>query len=310
MSEVKKTSELSGAKEKGIEERTYDLSVLTKEERINLLSLVYDDVRDVQDDLFLRVMDSSFDSRFTFDEFVHFTQLLKAHIDYCEHRLAENPFFPSYFVEYCSLSTSALDKLSSLISPQSEQEQSDVTDTEPQEQEREEPQEKNSAVFKVTLYFENGQTLSKIFKYHTSDFDIGFIFKLFQNSPEPPDSNFCIFNIFNFVDVRGKVVSIEVSCDISAMKKSTTSLQSRVRYDIIEVHSVEIDNFKFDNRDVVAFCQTIEEAERLVKALSALNDDKPHYRYEYELIAPYNSIFDEHFDIQNIPGVLDDTLPF
>ena len=149
MSKGLKSPANTEAREKGIEERSYDLSVLTKEERINLLSLLYDDVRDVQDYLFLRVMDSPFDSCFTFDEFVYFTRLLKDHIDYCEHRLAENPFFPSYFVEYCSLSTSALDKLSSLIAPQSEQEQSDVTDTEPQEQE-EEPQEQEREVKKTS----------------------------------------------------------------------------------------------------------------------------------------------------------------
>ena len=151
-----RTYDLSVAREKGIEERTYDLSVLTNEERINLLSLLYDDVRDVQDYLFLRVMDSPFDSCFTFDEFVYFTRLLKDHIDYCEHRLAENPFFPSYFVEYCSLSTSALDKLLSLLS------QSDVTGTEPQEQEQEN-EKKQEVVFTIALHFENGNTLHRSF---------------------------------------------------------------------------------------------------------------------------------------------------
>ena len=298
--EVKKSSELAGAKEKGIEERTYDLeSMFSDDEYGFLLSRVFDKLEDPHNEFYLKyIRDSEFSSS-------DIDQLQSLILDY----LKVTPYKPGTISGYYyDMAKAIYHQLSEIV--EEPQEQSDVTDTEPQEQEREEPQEKNSAVFKVTLYFENGQTLSKIFKYHTSDFDIGFIFKLFQNSPEPPDSNFCIFNIFNFVDVRGKVVSIEVSCDISAMKKSTTSLQSRVRYDIIEVHSVEIDNFKFDNRDVVAFCQTIEEAERLVKALSALNEDKPHYRYEYELIAPYNSIFDEHFDIQNIPGVLNDTLPF
>lgn len=290
--EVKKSSELTGA-----EERTYyyaDLrSELSDDELDFLVGFILCKFEDTHNEFYLKyIRDSEFSSS-------DIDQLQSLILDY----LKVTPYKPGTISgNRYDMAKAIYHKLSD-IEPQEQEE-------EPQEQEREEPQEKNSAVFKVTLYFENGQTLSKIFKYHTSDFDIGFIFKLFQNSPEPPDSNFCIFNIFNFVDVRGKVVSIEVSCDISAMKKSTTSLQSRVRYDIIEVHSVEIDNFKFDNRDVVAFCQTIEEAERLVKALSALNEDKPHYRYEYELIAPYNSIFDEHFDIQNIPGVLNDTLPF
>ena len=302
--EVKKTSaNNTGAEEKGIEERTYyyaDLrSELSDDELDFLVGFILCKFEDTHNEFYLKyIRDSEFSSS-------DIDQLQSLILDY----LKVTPYKPGTISgNRYDMAKAIYHKLSEIV--EEPQEQSDVTDTEPQEQEREEPQEKNSAVFKVTLYFENGQTLSKIFKYHTSDFDIGFIFKLFQNSPEPPDSNFCIFNIFNFVDVRGKVVSIEVSCDISAMKKSTTSLQSRVRYDIIEVHSVEIDNFKFDNRDVVAFCQTIEEAERLVKALSALNEDKPHYRYEYELIAPYNSIFDEHFDIQNIPGVLNDTLPF
>lgn len=303
MSKELKSSANTGAKEKGIEERTYDLrSKFSDDEYGYLLSRVFDKFEDLDNELYLKVISNR---RILSDDIEQLQSIIR---DYLKVTSINDRYL---------MGTAILQKLFDLLRSEPSkvteaepQEQSDVTDTEPQEQEREEPQEKNSAVFKVTLYFENGQTLSKIFKYHTSDFDIGFIFKLFQNSPEPPDSNFCIFNIFNFVDVRGKVVSIEVSCDISAMKKSTTSLQSRVRYDIIEVHSVEIDNFKFDNRDVVAFCQTIEEAERLVKALSALNEDKPHYRYEYELIAPYNSIFDEHFDIQNIPGVLNDTLPF
>ena len=291
-SEVKKSSELTGA-----EERTYyyaDLrSELSDDELDFLVGFILCKFEDTHNEFYLKyIRDSEFSSS-------DIDQLQSLILDY----LKATPYKPGTISgNRYDMAKAIYHKLSD-IEPREQEE-------EPQEQEREEPQVKNSAVFKVTLYFENGQTLSKIFKYHTSDFDIGFIFKLFQNSPEPPDSNFCIFNIFNFVDVRGKVVSIEVSCDISAMKKSTTSLQSRVRYDIIEVHSVEIDNFKFDNRDVVAFCQTIEEAERLVKALSALNEDKPHYRYEYELIAPYNSIFDEHFDIQNIPGVLNDTLPF
>lgn len=303
MSKELKSSANTGAKEKGIEERTYDLrSKFSDDEYGFLLGRVFDKFEDLDNELYLKVISNR---RILSDDIEQLQSIIR---DYLKVTSINDRYL---------MGTAILQKLFDLLRSEPSkvteaepQEQSDVTDTEPQEQEREEPQEKNSAVFKVTLYFENGQTLSKIFKYHTSDFDIGFIFKLFQNSPEPPDSNFCIFNIFNFVDVRGKVVSIEVSCDISAMKKSTTSLQSRVRYDIIEVHSVEIDNFKFDNRDVVAFCQTIEEAERLVKALSALNEDKPHYRYEYELIAPYNSIFDEHFDIQNIPGVLNDTLPF
>ncbi len=303
MSKELKTSANTGAKEKGIEERTYDLrSKFSDDEYGFLLSRVFDKFEDLDNELYLKVISNR---RILSDDIEQLQSIIR---DYLKVTSINDRYL---------MGTAILQKLFDLLCSEPSkvteaepQEQSDVTDTEPQEQEREEPQEKNSAVFKVTLYFENGQTLSKIFKYHTSDFDIGFIFKLFQNSPEPPDSNFCIFNIFNFVDVRGKVVSIEVSCDISAMKKSTTSLQSRARYEIIEVHSVEVDNFKFDNRDVVAFCQTIEESERLVKALSALNEDKPHYRYEYELIAPYNSIFDEHFDIQNIPGVLNDTLPF
>ena len=204
MSKELKSPANTEAREKGIEERTYDLSVLTKEERINLLSLVYDDVRNVQDDLFLRVMDSSFDSRFTFDEFVHFTQLLKAHIDYCEHRLAENPFFPSYFVEYCSLSTSALDKLLSLLS------QSDVTD-EPQEQEQEN-EKKQEVVFTIALHFENGNTLHRSFKYRYFE-DIQFLFKTCEDFRESSDFRGCVFNLFNFADCRGRVVSIELSCD-------------------------------------------------------------------------------------------------
>lgn len=234
MSKELKSSANTGAKEKGIEERTYDLrSKFSDDEYGFLLSRVFDKFEDLDNELYLKVISNR---RILSDDIEQLQSIIR---DYLKVTSINDRYL---------MGTAILQKLFDLLRSEPSkvteaepQEQSDVTDTEPQEQERE---------------------------------------------------------------VK------KTSANTGAKEKGIYDLQSRARYDIIEVHSVEIDNFKFDNRDVVAFCQTIEEAERLVKALSALNEDKPHYRYEYELIAPYNSIFDEHFDIQNIPGVLDDTLPF
>lgn len=132
MSKELKSSANTGAKEKGI----YDLSVLSQNERINLLSEIFDDVVDTNNDLYLRLL-VFVNPLFTLKELNYFIELLQKRFDYCNVRIAEDRTFTRYYPDVLNLCESSLSKLSSLIAPQSEQEQSDVTDTEPQEQERE-----------------------------------------------------------------------------------------------------------------------------------------------------------------------------
>ena len=144
MSKELKSSANTGAKEKGI----YDLSVLSQNERINLLSEIFDDVVDTNNDLYLRLL-VFVNPLFTLKELNYFVELLQKRFDYCNVRIAEDRTFTRYYPDVLNLCESSLSKLSSLIAPQSEQEQSDVTDTEPQEQE-EEPQEQEREVKKTS----------------------------------------------------------------------------------------------------------------------------------------------------------------
>ena len=144
MSKELKTSANTVAKEKGI----YDLSVLSQNERINLLREIFNDVGDTNNDLYLRLL-VFVNPVFTLKELNYFIELLQKRFDYCNVRIAEDRTFTGYYPDVLNLCESSLSKLSSLIAPQSEQEQSDVTDTEPQEQE-EEPQEQEREVKKTS----------------------------------------------------------------------------------------------------------------------------------------------------------------
>ena len=130
MSEVKKSSELSGAKEKGIEERTYDLrSKFSDDEYGFLLSRVFDKFEDLDNELYLKVISNR---RILSDDIEQLQSIIR---DYLKVTSINDRYL---------MGTAILQKLFDLLRSEPSkvteaepQEQSDVTDTEPQEQERE-----------------------------------------------------------------------------------------------------------------------------------------------------------------------------
>lgn len=212
MSKELKTSANTVAKKKGI----YDLSVLSQNERINLLREIFNDVGDTNNDLYLRLL-VFVNPVFTLKELNYFIELLQKRFDYCNVRIAEDRTFTGYYPDVLNLCESSLSKLSSLIAPQSEQEQSDVTDTEPQEQEeepqeqeREEPNTKDFLInYLVTVYYVDGHSSFRSF----SGCADGIVFNFQQNSLHLDDlenGNRSVFNMFNFPDSEEIV-----ACDVS-----------------------------------------------------------------------------------------------
>ena len=130
MSKELKTSANTGAKEKGIEERTYDLrSKFSDDEYGFLLSRVFDKFEDLDNELYLKVISNR---RILSDDIEQLQSIIR---DYLKVTSINDRYL---------MGTAILQKLFDLLCSEPSkvteaepQEQSDVTDTEPQEQERE-----------------------------------------------------------------------------------------------------------------------------------------------------------------------------
>ena len=208
MSEVKKTSELSGAKEKGIEERTYDLrSKFSDDEYGFLLSRVFDKFEDLDNELYLKVISNR---RILSDDIEQLQSIIR---DYLKVTSINDRYL---------MGTAILQKLFDLL----RSEPSKVTEAEPQEQE-EEPQEQEREESKsdsdcnrqntkdflinylVTVYYVDGHSSFRSF----SGCADGIVFNFQQNSLHLDDlenGNRSVFNMFNFPDSEEIV-----ACDVS-----------------------------------------------------------------------------------------------
>lgn len=203
MSKELKTSANTGAKEKGIEERTYDLiSKFSDDEYGFLLSRVFDKFEDLDNELYLKVISNR---RILSDDIEQLQSIIR---DYLKVTSINDRYL---------MGIAILQKLFDLLRSEPSkvteaepQEQSDVTDTEPQEQEREEPNTKDFLInYLVTVYYVDGHSSFRSF----SGCADGIVFNFHQNSLHLDDlenGNRSVFNMFNFPDSEEIV-----ACDVS-----------------------------------------------------------------------------------------------
>ena len=212
MSKELKTSANTGAKEKDIEERTYDLrSKFSDDEYGYLLSRVFDKFEDLDNELYLKVISNR---RILSDDIEQLQSIIR---DYLKVTSINDRYL---------MGTAILQKLFDLLRSEPSkvteaepQEQSDVTDTEPQEQEREEPKSDSDCNrqntkdflinYLVTVYYVDGHSSFRSF----SGCADGIVFNFQQNSLHLDDfanGNRSVFNMFNFPDSEEIV-----ACDVS-----------------------------------------------------------------------------------------------
>lgn len=199
MSKELKTSANTGAKEKGIEERTYDLrSKFSDDEYGFLLSRVFDKFEDLDNELYLKVISNR---RILSDDIEQLQSIIR---DYLKVTSINDRYL---------MGTAILQKLFDLL----RSEPSKVTEAEPQEQEeepqeqeREEPNTKDFLInYLVTVYYADGHSSFSSF----SGCADGIVFNFQQNSLHLDDlenGNRSVFNMFNFPDSEEIV-----SCDVS-----------------------------------------------------------------------------------------------
>lgn len=102
-------------KEKVIEERTYDLSLLTREERGNLLKeFLFDDAYDTE--LYLRLLrvDSDPTIVFTCEDLCLFIDLLHNRINHYRSFMLDDSAFIDIYIDDCVLCRTTLTKLTAL----------------------------------------------------------------------------------------------------------------------------------------------------------------------------------------------------
>ena len=199
MSKELKSSANTGAKEKGIEERTYDLrSKFSDDEYGFLLSRVFDKFEDLDNELYLKVISNR---RILSDDIEQLQSIIR---DYLKVTSINDRYL---------MGTAILQKLFDLL----RSEPSKVTEAEPQEQEeepqeqeREEPNTKDFLInYLVTVYYADGHSSFSSF----SGCADGIVFNFQQNSLHLDDlenGNRSVFNMFNFPDSEEIV-----ACDVS-----------------------------------------------------------------------------------------------